>query len=199
MSDISFDLTGAALWQRMDAAVERIQQRLERTSQALQNEGIPFAIIGGNAVRAWVAQADEAAVRTTRDVDILIRRSDFEKSIKAMQAAGFVYRNVKSIDLFLDGPEAKPRDAVHVIFAGEKLRPEDIVAAPGIDETLQIQDYPTLTLEALVRMKLNAYRDKDRMHLRDMIEVELINASWLTRFPDALAIRLKELLDNPED
>ena len=48
-------------------------------------------------------------------------------------------------------------------------------------------------------MKLNVFRDKDRMHLRDMLDVELIDVSWLERLPTELAIRLKELIDNPED
>jgi hypothetical protein len=119
----SFHLTGEALWKRMQRAVEKVQERLERTAATLEKAGIPYAIIGGNAVRAWVAQADEAAVRTTRDVDILLRRADWPAAIQAMEAAGFVYRHAKSIDLFLDGPGAKARDAVHVLFAGEKVRP----------------------------------------------------------------------------
>src|SRR5258707_1344220 len=114
----------------MDRAVEKIQQRLERTATTLEKAGIPYPIIGGNAVRAWVAQADEAAVRTTRDVDILMRRSDFPAAIAAMEAAGFKYGHVRGIDMFLDGPGAREPDAVHVIFAGEKVRPEDAVPAP---------------------------------------------------------------------
>ncbi len=54
-----------------------------------------------------------------------------------------------------------------------------------------------LTGEALVRMKLTAYRRKDQMHLLDMIDVELVDESWCGRLPPALAVRLKELLDNP--
>ena len=45
-----------------------------------------------------------------------------------MERAGFVYRHVKGIDMFLDGPGTKARDAVHVLFAGEKVRPDDPVA-----------------------------------------------------------------------
>src|SRR5207244_10199492 len=82
---ISFHLTGDALWQRMERAVQKVQERLERTATTLEQAGIPYAIIGGNAVRAWVAQADEAAVRTTRDVDILLRRADFPAAIIAME------------------------------------------------------------------------------------------------------------------
>ena len=197
MASIPFHLTGEALWRRMERAVEKIQERLERTARTLEQAGIPYAIIGGNAVRAWVAQADEAAVRTTRDVDILLRRSDWPAAKAAMEAAGFVFRHAKSIDMFLDGPDAKARDAVHVLFAGEKIFPNDLVAAPDISESVDIQNHRTLTLEALVRMKLNSYHDKDRMHLRDMIDVELVDATWCDRFPPELAARLKELLDNP--
>lgn len=194
----TFHLTGEALWRRMERAVEKIQERLERTASTLEAAGIPYAIIGGNAVRAWVAQADEAAVRTTRDVDILLRRDDWPAAREAMERAGFIYRHVKSIDMFLDGPGAKARDAVHVLFAGEKVRPDDPVPTPDVSESEEIQQHRTLKLDALVRMKLTSYRDKDRMHLRDMIDVELIDATWRDRFPPELSQRLQELLDNPD-
>ena len=194
---VSFHLTGDALWQRMERAVEKVQQRLERTVATLEQAKIPYAIIGGHAVRAWVAQVDEAAVRTTRDVDILLRREDWPAAVAAMERAGFVYRHAKSIDMFLDGPDAKARDAVHVLFAGEKVRPDDFSPAPDVTESESIQQHRTLRLEALVRMKLTSFRDKDRMHLRDMVDVELIDASWCARLSPELATRLQELLANP--
>lgn len=197
MSTISFHLTGDALWQRMNRAVEKIQERLERTARTLEQAGIPYAIIGGNAVRAWVAQVDEAAVRTTRDVDILLRRSDWPAAKAAMEAAGFVHRHSAGMDMFLDGPDAKARDAVHVLFAGEKVFPDDLIPAPDVTDSEPIQAHQTLTLLALLRMKLNSFRDKDRMHVRDMIDIGLLDASWCDRLPPELGKRLKELLDNP--
>ncbi|MDB5385466.1 MAG: hypothetical protein JWM11_1112 [Planctomycetaceae bacterium] len=197
MASIPFHLTGEALWRRMNRAVERIQERLEKTTQTLEQAGIPYSIIGGNAVRAWVAQADEAAVRTTRDVDILLRRSDWPAAKAAMEAAGFVYRDEAGIDMFLDGADSKTRDAVHVLFAGEKVQPHHFTVAPDVSESVTIQNHQTLTLEALVRMKLNSFRNKDRMHLRDMVDVELVNESWCDRFPPELGARLRELLDDP--
>lgn len=193
-----FHLTGDALWERMDRAVEKIRLRLERATTALEAAGIPYAIIGGNAVRAWVAQADEAAVRTTRDVDLLIRRSDLPAAKAALEAVGFIYRHVKSIDMFLDGPDAKARDAVHIIFAGENVTPNDPMPAPQVEETELVEQHQTLRLEALVRMKLVANRRKDQMHLLDMLDVGLIDQSWCNRFPPELAARLQELIDNPE-
>ena len=193
-----FHLTGQALWDRINRAVEKVQERLEKTARTLESAGIPYAIIGGNAVRAWVAQVDEAAVRTTRDVDILLRREDLPAAIAAMEAAGFVYRHSAGIDMFLDDPDAKARDAVHVLLANEKVRDTDIVAAPDVSESVTVTAHQTLTLEALVRMKLNVFRDKDRMHLRDMLDVELIDETWVSRYPSILANRLQELINNPE-
>ena len=196
---VSIRFTGDELWKRMNRAVEKIQERLEKTAATLEAAQIPYAIIGGNAVRAWVAQADEAAVRTTRDVDILLVREDLARAIIAMENAGFIYRVGRGIPMFMDGPDSKARDAVHVLFANEKVRESDIVPAPGIDEAVLINTIRTLSLDALVRMKLNVFRDKDRMHIRDMLDVELIDVRWLKRLPPELAIRLKELIDNPED
>jgi hypothetical protein len=100
--------------------------------------------------------------------------------------------------MFLDGPGAKARDAVHVIFAGEKVRPEDPVPAPDVAETEEVERHRVLRLDALVRMKLVAFRRKDQMHLIDMLDVELIDPTWCDRLPPELAARLQELVDNPE-
>ena len=195
---VEFHLTGQALWDRMNRAVEKVQERLEKTARTLESAGILYAIIGGNAVRAWVAQADEGAVRTTRDVDILLRREDLPAAITAMKAAGFVYRHSAGIDMFLDDPDAKARDAVYVLLANEKVRETDIVAAPDVSESVTVTAHRTLTLEALVRMKLNVFRRKDQMHLIDMLDVGLIDETWVSRYPSILANRLQELINNPE-
>ena len=122
--------TGDALWERIERAVEKVKDRLARVTAALEGAGIPYAVVGGNAVQVWVAQVDESAVRNTRDVDI---------------------KNVR-----------------------------------------------TLPLEALVRMKLTSFRDKDRVHLRDMLDVGLIDVTWLDRFSSILRTRLEELINNPD-
>src|SRR5262245_25917154 len=108
-------------WKRMVTAVEKVRDRLRRACAALEGAAIPYAVAGGNAVAAWVSEVDEAAVRNTRDVDIFLRRADLERAKGAFAAAGFVFRHAKGIDMFLDGPNAKARDAVHIVFAGEKF------------------------------------------------------------------------------
>lgn len=185
-------------WERMVTAVEKVRQRLRRAAQALEQAGVSYALAGGNAVAAWVSEVDEAAVRNTQDVDILLRRSDLDRAKQALAAAGFVYRHVSGIDMFLDGPDAKARDAVHIVFAGEKVREDYVWAAPEVDESSPTSTCQVLNLEALVRMKLTSFRDKDRVHLRDLIDVGLVDSAWPSKLPQQLAARLQQLLDNPD-
>jgi hypothetical protein len=185
-------------WERMVTAVQKVRDRLRRAASALEQAGIAYAVAGGHAVAAWVSEVDEAAVRNTQDVDILIRRCDLEEAKKALGAAGFIYRHTAGIDLFLDGPDAKARDAVHIVFAGEKVRRDYPFPAPEVDQSKATPTSRVLDLEALVRMKLTSFRDKDRTHLRDMIDVGLLDATWPSRLPPPLGERLQQLLDTPD-
>ncbi len=195
---VTMRYTGDALWERIERAVQIVKDRLRRVSQALGGAGIPYAVIGGNAVQIWVAQVDESVVRSTRDVDIILNRDSLADAITALEKVGFIYRHAAGVTMFLDGPDAKARDAVHVVFAGEKVRPTYHEAVPLIDEYELDNDVRTLPLEALVRMKLTSYRDKDRTHLRDMLSVGLIDETWPSRFSPELQSRLQALIDDPE-
>jgi hypothetical protein len=185
-------------WERMARAVERVRDRLQRAAAALDRAGIAYAVTGGNAVAAWVSRVDEAAVRNTRDVDLLLRRPDLPAAIRTLEAAGFVHRRAAGDEMFLDGPQAKARDAVHIVFAGEKVRPEYGHPAPDVAEAEVMEGMRLVTLEALVRMKLTSFRDRDRMHLRDLIDVGLVGKDWCRRLPADLAARLQTLLADPD-
>ena len=183
---------------RLERAVEKVRDRLLRSTAALEAAGVPYAVIGGNAVMAWVEQVDESAVRFTQDVDLVLRREDLEWAKDAMAAAGFVHRRSAGVEMFLDGAGAKTRDAVQVIFSGEKVRPEYTAAVPDVAESVTFRSFRVLSLESLVRMTLTSYRDKDRTHLRDMLDVGLIDPTWPARYPPELAARLQHLIDTPD-
>ena len=185
-------------WERMSNAVEKVRLRLTRAAHALAQESVPYAVAGGNAVAAWVSRVDEAAVRNTQDVDILLRRTDLPAARKALEQAGFLHRHAAGMDMFLDGPNAKARDAVHVVFAMEKVRPDYVTPAPDVSESEETETFRLLTLDALVRMKLTSFRDRDRVHVRDLMAVGLVDDGWLERVPAPLRSRLQELLDNPD-
>jgi hypothetical protein len=170
---------------------------LLRATAALKAAGIPHAVAGGNAVAAWVSSVDEAAVRNTQDVDILVRRSDFAAIQSALESVGFSYRHVSGFDAFLDSPEGKVRDAVHIIFAGERVRPDGPASNPDLGGATNTGEFSVLDLQSLVQIKLTAWRDKNRTQLRDLIGVGLIDSSWPARFPVELGTRLQSLLDTP--
>ncbi len=179
-------------------AVELVRQRLVRASAALEAGKVDYAVIGGNAVAAWVATVDKAAVRNTQDVDILIRRTDLPAAKAALEAAGFVHRRAAGLDLFLDDANVSPRNAVHLAFADEIVKPGEPAANPGVKESTDFGSLRVINLDALVRIKLTAFRDKDRTHLRDMIGVGLIDTSWVAKLTPALGTRLQTLLDTPD-
>jgi hypothetical protein len=189
---------GKVSWERMIRAVEKVRERLRRAAAALETAGIPYAVAGGNAVAAWVSRVDEAAVRNTQDVDILLRRADLPATIAALTKAGFTHRHTAGLEMFLDGPSASARDAVHIVFAAERVKPDYSTPAPDVNESEATESFRLVTLDALVRMKLTSFRDKDRTHLRDLIDVGLLDSSWCAQLPSQLRVRLQELLDNPE-
>ena len=191
-----FTITGEELWARMARAVEKVNERLRKTVGVLENAQVPYVVIGGHAVRAWVAQVDEAAQRTTQDVDILVRPCDLAAMVKAMTNAGFYYRQTAGLDMFVEHPEASARDAVHVLLCGRIER--DGEPNPDIEPMVRADDFQTVTLETLVRMKLNAFRDKDRVHVRDMISLGMIDSTWLDLYPERLRLRLEVLLNDPD-
>lgn len=186
------------LLDRMVRAVERVRERLLRATTALEAAGVKYAVAGGNAVAAWVATVDAAAVRNTQDVDILLRREDLETAARALAAAGFIHRHVAGIEAFLDGPDARFRDAVHVVLAGEKVRPDYSSPAPDVNESEKTGQFRLLLLESLVRMKLTSFRRKDQVHLQDMLEVGLIDETWVAKLPAELGARLQHLIETPE-
>jgi hypothetical protein len=190
--------SGDELWDRIERAIESVKIRMRRVSALFEAAGIPFAVVGGNAVQLWVAQVDESAVRNTRDVDVVINRADFARVKEVLEGDGFIYRPSPPREIFLDGPAARPWDAVHLFIADERCVPNDEEPLPSIADRVKIQSVWTLPLEVLVRMKLIVFRLKDRVHLRDMMDVGLIDAGWLERFPPQLSARLKELLDDPD-
>jgi hypothetical protein len=183
---------------RIVRAVEKVRERLLRATTALEASGVPYAVAGGNAVAAWVARIDEAAVRNTPDVDILLRRADLTSAQISLEKAGFVYRRVAEVDLFLDSPTAKARDAVHIVYANEKVRPDNLLPSPDVTDGERGPVFQMVALEALVRMKLTSYRLMDQVHIRDMLDVGLLDASWLVRLPAELAERLKQKIDDPD-
>src|ERR1700682_2885511 len=158
-------------WERALMAAEKVKERLRRATKALDAAGVPYAVVGGNAVAEWVARVDEGAGRNTPEVDLLVRRTELAAARTALEGVGFIYHQLLEVDMFIDGPQGRPSGGVHLLFAGEKVRPEYEHASPDLDESERAADFQVTKLEALVRMKVLANRRKDQVHLFDLIGV----------------------------
>ncbi len=176
-------------------ALDDVTDRLQRIARALQEAGVAYALVGGQAVALWVATKDPAAVRTTKDVDILLRREDLPRTRAAAAAIALDYFEVVGVGMFLERSDPNPRKGVHLLWAGEKARPEYPLPSPTVDEREILEPgIPVVSLPGLVRMKLMSNRDQDRVHLRDLIDVGLVQRDAFQALPAELASRLDALL-----
>jgi hypothetical protein len=182
------------LWERYQMALDDVTDRLHRIVEALNRAVVPYALVGGQAVALWVATRDPAAVRTTKDVDILLCREDLPRARAAASGAGFDYFELLGIGMFLDRSDPNPRKAIHLLWAGQRVQPDSLLPSPAIDERRTLEAMQVVSIEGLVRMKLTSNRDQDRVHLRDMIAVGLVTRDQLTDLPAELAARLDALL-----
>jgi hypothetical protein len=183
------------IWERYVMAVDEVSERLHRIAGALETAGVPFALVGGQAVALWVATKDPAAVRTTKGVDILLRRSDLPAARAAAASIEMDYFEVMGVGMFLERSDPNPKNAVRLLWSGEKVRPEYPLPSPTVDESELLEPGKrVVSLPGLVRMKLLSNRDQDRVHLRDLIDVGLVDRNVVKSLPPELGILLDTLL-----
>ncbi len=194
------------LWQRVVPdfkaafmAVERVERQLRRFTAALDAAGVPYAVVGGNAVAAWVATIDADATRTTKDVDVLVRRSDMDRIAQAVRSVGLVPGKVLGVPMFVEEAAPSPRGAVHILYADEPVRPDDPRPAPSVTSACRSpQGYMVINLPELVRMKLEVFRRRDQVHLEDLLSLGLIDADIAETLPPDLLVRLRHVRDTME-
>ena len=180
-------------------AVNRVERLLRKIADALDAAGVPYAVVGGNAVAAWVMTVDEGAVRATKDVDILLRRADLPTVAAALRRSGLIEHEVLGVTMFLDRRRPNPKTGAHVIFAGERVRAHSAHPAPDVTSAVRsTAGFLVIDLPALVGMKLEASRDIDRVHIRDLMSVALIDEALAAKLPNDLRARLREIQATPE-
>lgn len=176
-----------------DIFVEHLFERMQRFHSALDKEGIPYRIIGGMAVFFHVSERNHDRARFTRDVDAAIWRADLDRVITAAESAGFKYRHVAGIDMLVDPVQPSARSAIHLVFAGERVRTVDLEPIPFSDSVPTEEGILLAAVPDLVRMKLTSFRLKDKVHIQDMDSVGLITPEVEASLPASLLERLTEV------
>jgi hypothetical protein len=174
--------------------VQRINDVAARIGAAMEGAGLRYRVIGGFAVFTYVDKIDPLKARLTRDVDMVVDRDDLERIASAVKGCGFEYRLVAGVDMLLDTNAPQARNAVHLIFAGEKVRPDYVEAVPSFTESTRTADGVLLAPVAdLVRMKPTSFRIKDRVHVQDMDSVGLITPEIEASLSEIFRQRLAEV------
>lgn len=153
--------------------------------------GVEYRVVGGVAVYLYVEEAEPDAGRLTRDLDVAIRRQDLERIAAAARGFGLEHRHAAGVDMLVMSDEPSARRAIHLVFAGERIREDYTEPAPEIGAAYRtLNGLKLIPLADLVRMKLTSFRSKDETHVKDMDEAGLITAEIEAELPQALRARL---------
>ena len=177
-----------------DRHVEQLLDTVRRLVQAFARAGLDYRVVGGVAVFLHVYERSPGAARSTRDVDIAVDRAQLQTIVDAVRPVGLVYRHAAGVDMLVDAHEPKARSAVHLVFVGEKVRPEYIEPVPDFSPPARTAEGVLLAPVAdLVRMKLTSYRLKDQVHVQDLDAVGLITPEVEAHLSETLRARLREV------
>jgi hypothetical protein len=124
--------------------------------------GLEYCVAGGLAVYLCVEEAEPDAGRLTKDIDIVVRRSDLDNIAKSAGAFGLCYSCAGGEHMLRQAGAPSTRRAVHLLFE------------PAVETHQVINGIRVAPLAQLVEMKLTAFRIKDQMHLKDLDQVGLV-------------------------
>jgi hypothetical protein len=175
-----------------EVRLEQLLKLADVVERIFSAAGLEYRVVGGLATYFYVEEASPDAGRLTRDIDIVVRREDLEKIAKAAEAFGFRHRHVSGIDMLVQTAEPSARRAVHLVFAGEKVRPEYPEAVPDLGGGRRIGGVRLIPLPDLIRMKLTSNRLKDGAHIIDLDEAGLITPGIEAGLPPLLRERLAD-------
>ena len=175
---------------------ERVKQLFdlaETIDRAFAAAGIEYRVVGGLAAYLYVEAREPDAGRLTKDIDIVVRRADLSRIAEAVGPFGLELRHVAGVDMLVQRGAPSARRAVHLVFAGERVRPEYVEPAPELGGTQRLQGVPLVPVADLVKMKLTSFRLRDQMHLKDLDEAGLIVRDVEDALPDVLRERLRQV------
>lgn len=169
---------------------------VHRITEALEDGGVPHELVGGLAVLIYLEAADPSQSTLTRDVDLMIDRPDLDKVKNLAGQHGFQFRHAAGLDMLIAGPRETARNAVHLVFSGEKVREGQAVPNPPIRPDMRAihgREVAVIALKDLVQMKLSAFRDKDRVHIRALDAAGLVTPEIESALSAELRSRLQHI------
>lgn len=156
-----------------ETRVQQLFTLAEVVERAFTAAGLEYRVVGGLAAYLYVEEREPDAGRLTRDIDITVRREDLTAIARAVEPFGLQYRHVAGVDMLIQSGQPARR-AVHMVFSGEKVRPDYSDSVPEMGTCRILQGVRLVPVEDLIRMKLTSFRLKDQVHLQDLDEAGVI-------------------------
>ena len=156
---------------------ERVEQLFDLAGlveQIFSSAGLEYRVVGGLATYLYVEEIEPDAGRLTKDIDIAVRREDLPRIAQAAEPFGLRYRHVSGIDMLVQSDKPSVRRAIHLVFAGERVRPEYPEPVPELGQVRQLRGLRLIPLADLVHMKLTSFRASDEAHVKDLDDAGLI-------------------------
>jgi len=175
---------------------ERVDQLFDLAAlveRIFSSAGLEYRLVGGLAAYLYIEEVEPDAGRLTKDIDIVVRRLDVERIAQAAEPFGLRHRHVAGVDMLVQADQPSARRAIHLVFAGERVRPEYVEPTPELGPHRQLRGLRLIPLADLIRMKLTSFRTQDETHLKDLDKVGLITPEIEAGLPPILAARLAQL------
>ncbi|MFL6417580.1 MAG: hypothetical protein ACJ74Y_18145 [Bryobacteraceae bacterium] len=128
----------------------------------------------------------------TRDIDVLIRRSDLDQIVRVAILLGYEPKRMLG-DYALIGPGQESSEPLHLLFVGEKPKSSYPIANPDLnpgEKTLFGFTIPVAPLRDLLIIELNSLGPKDVVHLEVLDQVGFITPELERDLPETLRGRL---------
>ncbi|MEK7403652.1 MAG: hypothetical protein AAB225_00960 [Acidobacteriota bacterium] len=122
-----------------------------------------------------------------------MRREELERIAKAAEPFGLHLRQESGGDMLVQAGKSSARRAVHLVFAGEKVRPEYPEPTPEPGAYRRVKGLRLIPLADLIRMKLTSFRANDEAQLKDLDEAGLITPEIEAGLSPLLAERLAQV------
>jgi hypothetical protein len=175
-----------------EVRLDQLLKLAEIVERIFDTAGLEYRVVGGLATYYYVEEAAPDAGRLTKDIAIVVRREDLAKLAAAAEPFGYRYRHVAGVDMLTQVGAPSARRAVHMIIAGEKVRPDYPETVPEFGEARRIRGVRLIPLPDLIRMKLTSFRAKDAAHIIDLDEAGLITPEIESGLSPLLRERLAE-------
>lgn len=154
----------------------QLRKTLETARSILFANNIKFSLIGGFALSNYGIH------RATRDIDLLIDGSAKERIKDLFKAAGFVLYHETNEILQFEG-----LGYLDVLLAN---RPLSLQMLSESKNSTYLQDIPVASVEAIVGLKIQAYRNdpsrtlKDKSDIQELLKIKDIDLKIVKKYAD---------------